>query len=294
MTDDTTHGRHVLLERYIEEASIFGGGDVLARYAAVERLKASGLEFTALETFMEHSTFSFRLFLAILDVVRATGAAIENPRQFVIDVFDITYQLGAGWPKQSSHDLHGLLAWTSLCDTDRLLARLRTLPTDQHANLMAALSATTGAEQQKAREALAKYLLQLLGNLVTITVIATGRVIAMSQTVDDQGTAQVRRYKGGSDLDGLALNACETHNTNLCIIKKSGGTIPPDEKVVRVTNGFAAKLVTLTSTRDTTPKDEKRTVHQVLSVAPRVLTGADLRRSWKVSLTDLPEADDDA
>jgi len=268
----------------------------LEAYILSEHLRSLGVEFDVYQTALDMSSTAFRLFLAI---ETATLKAFDKP----IDE-GFTYPSFESEVRQALHS-HGLsyLGHITIgaCDRGRLLTYLDELEgeklrmfgafglsrTDREAQLPKGKTMTTWAKP------LLDEIVAIVTERVKVTVVSKGRVIAMAQATGGEGQPlEVRRYKGGTEVDGVTLGECKLHKSGLMIIRKASDGIPADEKVTEVKNELTGHVVKLTATEDTTPKGEEREVKTVSHDVTLTLTGKDHKKSWIVSVEDEPEAED--
>jgi len=266
------------------------GHSGLDAYVLVEHLRSLGVEFDVFQTALDMSSTAFRLFLA---AEKATMRAYDKPVSHRYRLIEALLSL------LRQHNLaHPSYVYFTLgpCDRDRLLDWLDTLEGEK-LKMLGAFGLSDLADvlpKDTSLEAYAKPLLDemvaIIKERVKVTVISKGRVIAMAQATGGAGQPlEVRRYKGGTEADGVTLGECKLHKSGLMIIKKAGGNIPPAEKVTEIKNELTGHIVKLTATQDTTPEGEERAVKTVAHDATLTLTGKDHKKSWVVSVEDAPE-----
>jgi len=275
-------------EKYVEYAYTYGMDDSegLAAYVLTEHLRSLDIEFDVYQTALDMTSSAFRLWLV------ASRAAV--------DVFGDRGSggFGARFLQRLSGEPYFTLG---LCDRERVIDYLESLEgadKQRLASLCLGWSVvaekipglTTRADVDAYRNVLYDKMAAITKERVKVTVISKDRVIAMAQATGGPGAPlEVRRYKGGTDVNGVTLGECKLHKSGLMIIKKASGAIPAAEKVTEVKNELTGHVVKLKATRDTTPKGEALEVKRVKSGQTLTLTGKDHRKSWVVSVIDAPE-----
>ena len=268
----------------------------LEAYVLSEHLRSLGIEFDVYQTALDMSSTEFRLYVA---TEAATLKAFDKPMYegwrspaFEAQVRLVLHPHGLG---SAGHITIGA------CDRGRLLTYLDGLEGEKLRMLGAfGLSRTDQTAVVPEGKSLVEWAKPLLDDVVAIvtervkvTVVSKGRVIAMAQATGGEGQPlEVRRYKGGTEVDGVTLGECKLHKSGLMIIRKASDGIPADEKVTEVKNELTGHVVKLTATEDTTPKGEEREVKTVSHDVTLTLTGKDHKKSWIVSVEDEPEAED--
>jgi len=262
----------------------YDDSDGLTAYVMTEHLRESEMEFDVFQTALDLSSTLFRLFIAFdkacIESFQVNAEARNTPGLGLLQVGDhFTPMLG-------------------LCDRDRLLDYMDGLTGDHQKQLatfglsradrVKLLPELNTADKLTAyRKPVQDKLLAIVKERVKVTVIAKDRVIAMAQATGGPGKPlEVRRYKGGTNVNGVALGECKLHKSGLIIIKKATG-LPADEKVTEIKNELSGHVVKLKATADTTPKGQAREVKRVKSGAALTLTGKDHRKSWVVSATEV-------
>jgi len=273
------------------------GFDGLSAYVLVEHLRSLGVEFDEYATALDMTSLEFRLHMRIEEAcAEALGATAD------IEWHDLAAVLLSALGRESPYRV-GSFLYMGLCDRQRLLAYLDGLTGDDRKALGSfglrkpedhwTLPLKPGQHPFHAiverRKPIVAAMVATLRERVAVTVVSAGRVIAMAQATGGDGAPlEVRRYKGGTDANGVRLGECMLHASGLIIIRRRTG-LPAKEKVTEVTNELSGHVVKLTATEDTTPKGQEREVKTVAEDATLTLTGRDHRKSWIVTVEDAPE-----
>ena len=263
----------------------------LSAYVLTKHLRSLGIEFDWDQTALDLASTGYRVW-------RAAEHAVRDLFHHRPGSYENHFDQHLAW--EIGNSPHYRLA---ICDRDRLADYLESLEGEDRQRLAAwAMSYDKAREKipklktlddvDQFRKVLMDKLVAIAKERVKVTVISKGRVIAMAQATGVEGAPmEVRRYKGGTDVNGVSLGECTLQMKGLMIIRKLTG-IPKAEKVTTVENELTGHIVKLTATQDTTPKGEEREVKTVAKDATLTLTGKDHRRSWIVSVEDEPEETD--
>ena len=286
---------HVRYTYYIGQK----GFDGLTAYVLTEDLRARNVEFDEFQTALDMTSLEFRTHMFV--------------EQACIDAFDVEpdiewhslSQLLLQSLKKVNPDYQDKFISMAICDRDRLFAYLGGLKGDKK-KALGSLGLKNPSQHWKIpgpedehinlrifskQDAIIKEMSDIVSERVKVTVISKGRVITMAQATGGDGAPlETRRYKGGTNVNGVSLGECKLHKSGLMIIRKYSGNIPATEKVTEVKNELTGHVVKLTETAETVAKGETAQVITVAHDATYVLTGADHKKSWTVSVEEEKES----